>query len=190
MASFFYSSTVLQAKSYLQALRNLIDKAEAHAKATSTPWSVFTKASLAPDMFPLTFQVYASADIAQRLVSRIRGVEPLKMARDDESLGSPDQLRARIDEALAVIEGAVAGDHAALEARIDTEAEFDLGPGNTITAPIRNYALGFALPTLTFHVNAAFAIIRNRGVQIGKLDYIVPFVTDQLPQYFEKYGQK
>ncbi|KAL2753251.1 hypothetical protein ACRALDRAFT_1065417 [Sodiomyces alcalophilus JCM 7366] len=186
MPSFWFSATVLQSKSYIKALRTLIDKAEAHATATSTPWSVFTKASLAPDMFPLTFQVHAATDAAQRLASRVRGIEPLDLSRDEEGLATPDLLRARIDQVLAVLDAA-AEDQEAIDARMDAEVEFELGP-RPLKAPARGYALGFALPTVSFHVNAAFAIFRNRGVQVGKLDYIVPFISEDLPQYGEKYG--
>ena len=34
--------------------------------------------------------------------------------------------------------------------------------------------LGFALPNLFFHVTTAYAILRHRGVPLGKLDYLGP----------------
>ncbi|ROT38423.1 hypothetical protein SODALDRAFT_332993 [Sodiomyces alkalinus F11] len=189
MPSFFFNATVLQAKSYLQTLRHLINKAEVHAKATNTPWAVFTKASLAPDMHGLPFQVHAATDAAQRLVSRVRGVEPLDLKHDEEGLDTADLLGARIDQVLALLEEAAA-DPAGYDAGQDKVVAFNLGPDISLEAPVRDYALGFSMPTVAFHVNATFAILRNRGVQVGKLDYILPFITENLPQYQEKYGQK
>jgi hypothetical protein len=34
--------------------------------------------------------------------------------------------------------------------------------------------LKFALPNFYFHVTTAYDILRSRGVQIGKMDYIGP----------------
>jgi hypothetical protein len=38
-----------------------------------------------------------------------------------------------------------------------------------------SYLLTFALPNFYFHVTTAHDILRNQGVQIGKLDYLGPF---------------
>jgi hypothetical protein len=35
-----------------------------------------------------------------------------------------------------------------------------------------NYVRDFALPNLLFHVTTAYAILRNRGVAIGKRDFL------------------
>jgi hypothetical protein len=34
------------------------------------------------------------------------------------------------------------------------------------------YLTGFALPNLYFHVTTAYALLRNNGVPLGKMDYI------------------
>jgi hypothetical protein len=36
----------------------------------------------------------------------------------------------------------------------------------------RSYVLNFALPNFYFHVTTAYAILRHKGVPIGKMDFI------------------
>jgi hypothetical protein len=35
-----------------------------------------------------------------------------------------------------------------------------------------DYLLGFALPNFYFHVTTAYAILRHKGVALGKMDYL------------------
>ena len=39
----------------------------------------------------------------------------------------------------------------------------------------RTYLLSFALPNFFFHVTTAYAILREQGVPIGKMDYLGGF---------------
>ena len=38
-----------------------------------------------------------------------------------------------------------------------------------------DYLLTFALPNFYFHVTTTYAILRNAGVKIGKLDFLGPY---------------
>jgi hypothetical protein len=35
-----------------------------------------------------------------------------------------------------------------------------------------DYLFGFALPNFYFHVTTAYDILRHKGVQLGKMDYL------------------
>ena len=43
---------------------------------------------------------------------------------------------------------------------------------------------GYSLPNLFFHLSTAYDILRNKGLKIGKRDFIGPFITGYatLPQ--------
>ena len=45
-------------------------------------------------------------------------------------------------------------------------------PGGSFDFTGRSYALNFVLPNFFFHVTTAYAILRHKGVPIGKLDYL------------------
>ena len=47
-------------------------------------------------------------------------------------------------------------------------------PGGVLTFTGEDYLFGFALPNFFFHVVTAYDILRHKGVQIGKLDYLGP----------------
>ncbi len=36
----------------------------------------------------------------------------------------------------------------------------------------RDFLQGFALPNFFFHVTTAYAILRHKGIQIGKMDFL------------------
>jgi hypothetical protein len=45
-------------------------------------------------------------------------------------------------------------------------------PNNTFTFKARDYLVGFAIPNFLFHVTTAYALLRSKGVPIGKMDYL------------------
>ena len=62
---------------YLNMLRNLaalLDKAEAHAKATGADLSTYLEARLAPDMHTLVGQIQLAIDAAKSGAARLAGV--------------------------------------------------------------------------------------------------------------------
>jgi hypothetical protein len=36
----------------------------------------------------------------------------------------------------------------------------------------RDFLTGFALPNFYFHVTTAYALLRHKGIEIGKMDYL------------------
>jgi hypothetical protein len=48
----------------------------------------------------------------------------------------------------------------------------------TATFDGRSYVIGYVLPNFYFHVTTAYDLLRHKGLEIGKADYIGPY--DQL----------
>ena len=166
------------APTYIQmlgALSSWLDKA-ADERPGDGAQALLT-ARLAPDMFPLSTQVRFACVQAQEGVFRLRQ-QPLppsiEMLLDEgrnaaERPGSIADARARIDETVAIVEGA-----AAQAAEIDpaTPIAHALPQGIIFDLTAGQYVRDWALPQFYFHVMAAYAILRAQGIALGKVDYV------------------
>ncbi len=159
-----YTYTVPVYIKLLGGLKNVLAKAEAHAKEKGMSEEAFLNDALAPDMFPLKKQVQVACDHTKGAIARLTGKENPKM-EDNEATFS--QLQARIDKTLAFVKTA-------------SEAEFVGSEERKIILPFREgkyltgmeYLLEYAMPNFFFHLVTAYGIVRKNGVAIGKADFI------------------
>ncbi|WP_166213169.1 DUF1993 domain-containing protein [Cognatiluteimonas telluris] len=149
----------------LQNLRAVLHKGEAHAVEKAFAPEVLLQTRLIADMLPLVRQVQIATDMAKNGACRLAGSEPPKFEDDETSFA---QLYARIDRAIEVIRG------------IDA-AQVDGSESRPIVLQMRSgemkfegqaYLLDFVLPNLFFHCTTSYVILREAGVQIGKMDFI------------------
>ena len=148
------------------ALDGILEKAAAHADANGVEEQVYLNWRLAPDMLPLLRQVRIATELPARAMSRVAGADMPSFADDEETIS---QLRDRIKKAHAFIKSLPAD---ALDANPGDPITFPVGPENKMTLPRLSYAQNFILPNLYFHVTTAYAILRQVGVEIGKMDYM------------------
>jgi len=116
-------------------------------------------------MLPLARQVSLACDFAKNGTARIAGIDPPKFEDTETTI---DELKARIAKTLDLI-GTY--DRGAIDAAAGKTIEFPVGP-NKMKMPAENYLLHMVLPNFFFHTTAAYAIIREAGVDIGKRDFI------------------
>ena len=45
-------------------------------------------------------------------------------------------------------------------------------PNRTFEMKGREFVTGFALPNFYFHVTTAYGLLRSKGIEIGKMDYL------------------
>lgn len=149
-------------------LAAVLEKARAHALANKIDLTTYLNARLAPDMYPLTGQIQGASDAAKFGVARLGGVTPPSMADTETTF---EELQARIANTIAFM-GTV------------SEAQINASEGGTITLKIRGkemsfpsepYLLNFVMPNFYFHVTTAYAILRNQGVPLGKMDFLGSF---------------
>jgi hypothetical protein len=121
---------------------------------------------LAPDMFPLGFQVAFACHQVTSGTAALRG-------RDVGAFDNPEttfaDLKATIVKTLAYVGGLKA-------------ADFDGAAERTIVLPLQDpmvlkasgaqFIRDWILPTFYFHVVTAYDILRHTGVEIGKRDFI------------------
>lgn len=151
----------------LKVLASLLEKGEAHAKAQGLDPNDLVAARLTDDMLPLSGQVQRASDASKGAVSRLTGVEAPPMPDEETTFA---QLQKRVADTLAYIQSV---DPKAFEGSEDRTVELKL-PGGTLTFTGEDYLLTFALPNFFFHVVTAYDVLRHKGVQIGKLDYMGP----------------
>lgn len=149
----------------LKVLSGLIDKGEAHAREAGGDPEAFVQARLAPDMMPFSAQVQRASDASKFAVGRLTGAAPPPMEDTETTLA---ELRERIGKTLAYLEAVPAEAFEGSEAR---EVKLSFGSFQpTFTGEA--YLIDFALPNFYFHIAAAYMILRNQGVPVGKQDFL------------------
>lgn len=149
----------------LNALTAVLDKAAAHAAAKKIDPAVMLGWRLAPDMFALVKQVQVAADQAKNGAARLAGIEPPKFEDTETTV---DQLKERLAKTAAFFKTL---DTNAIDASSEREITFPLGPNKGVMKGA-DYLNHFVLPNFYFHLTAAYAIVRNIGVEIGKRDFL------------------
>jgi uncharacterized protein len=150
----------------LAALSGVLDKATGFAAAKKVDPTVLLSYRLAPDMFALVKQVQVACDQAKNGAARLAGVEPPKFEDNESSI---EQLKERIGKTIAFLKTL---DGNAIDASMDREITFPLGPSNKGHMKGADYLNHFVLPNFYFHLTAAYAIVRHAGVEVGKRDLL------------------
>ncbi|KAJ5543600.1 hypothetical protein N7535_006024 [Penicillium sp. DV-2018c] len=170
MASPFYNYTVSTFTRGLNTLRAILKKAEEHAAEKNVSLDDFFNARLIDDMMPLSSQVAIATSTVSKALARATFVEPTPQQERDATY---QDLYRRVDKALAEL------------AKVDP-ATFAAKEGQTFKAPIgdnvfdytmEDYSVRFAIPNFYFHVTTVYNIVRMKGVQIGKMDYLSGFIA-------------
>ncbi len=154
---------------FVRMLRNMLvwlDKAEGHAKARGFDPNNYMVLRLAPDMLPFARQIQIASDSVKGAVARLADVEAPKWADDEASL---DELRARIRKTIEYAESIPASKLDGSETR---EITVPAGPDRTFRFPGETFLKHFSLPNFFFHVTMTYALLRQAGVELGKMDYL------------------
>lgn len=147
----------------LRQLSHLLDKGQAYAQAQGLEPAALIGARLAEDMLPLSAQVQRASDTAKLSAKRLSD-HPAPSMEDNET--TFEALQARIQATIDYLQSVpVAG----MDAERDITLKF--GPLQAHFDSAR-YIAEFALPNFFFHITTAYAILRQQGVAIGKLDYL------------------
>lgn len=145
----------------LNTLSHLIDK----AVEAGLDEAELMGARLAPDMLPFPAQIRMAAFSGRSCVARLTGQA---WPKTDDNEATLAELKATIAMSIAFIEGA---DAAAFEGGETRRIELRF-PGVELDFDGAGYLTSFAIPNFYFHVTTAYAILRNRGVALGKRDYL------------------
>jgi uncharacterized protein len=161
-----YNTSIPVFKQMLNGLKNVLQKAEAHANEKKLDHNALLQARLFPDMFPLLRQVQVATDFAKGVGARLAGVDVPKTEDNEQSFAD---LQARITQIVSFLDG-LAGDKfdGAATRAIVTQA----GTPKEKHFTGQSYLLTYGLPHFFFHVTTAYSILRHNGVDVGKKDYL------------------
>ena len=154
---------------FVRMLGNMLawlDKAEAHAKARGFDPNSYLALRLAPDMLPFSRQIQIATDNVKGCLARLAGSEPPKWADDETTL---DELRARIRKAIDYAQAIPA---ASLDGSERRQIALPRPSGEPLRFPGEVFLKHFALPNVFFHVTMTYALLRQAGVALGKMDYL------------------
>jgi uncharacterized protein len=153
-------------KQMLNALREILQKADAHASAHKIDPNVLLNARLYPDMFPLLRQVQIAADFARGIAARLSESEV--PSNTNSELNFVD-LIGLIEATNIFLDGITPAHMAGAETR-----EIVLRPGTLKEKRLSgsDYLLRYGLPQFFFHLTTSYAILRHNGLDVGKRDYM------------------
>ena len=149
----------------LGTLGHIMGKAEAHAKANDIDEAHFIGSRLTAGMYSFDKQVQTACDIAARGAARLAGAEMPSFPDEETSFA---ELIARTQAANAFVQKM---DDAALNADPMSTVTLETPRGN-FDFPKSMYMARFAVPNIYFHTSMAYGLLRQNGVEIGKLDFL------------------
>lgn len=123
------------------------------------------KARLAADMLPLGRQIQIACDNAKNGPARLTGHNAPWFKDEEKRLV---QYRDRVEKIIAYIRSFTLRDFDGSEVRMIDQAF----PGANYVMPGGDYARDILLPNFYFHIAIAHAILRHKGLSIGKRDYL------------------
>lgn len=165
MATELYDVSVPAFLRGFAAMAAFLDKGRAWADENGVPHAELLNARIYEDMAPLTSQIQRVSDGAKLAVARLAQVEAPAMPDTEASF---DELQARIAATVDFIKSVP---REKIDGREDAEIVLKL-PSTELKFTGRSYVSGFALPNFYFHVTTAYALLRMKGVPVGKRDYL------------------
>jgi hypothetical protein len=148
----------------LRSLEKCIDKAAAFAETKGAKPDDFLSSRLTFDMRPLAFQVQSCCDMAKFAGARLAGVDAPVNPDTETTLA---QLKARIASTLEFLDTIQEKQFVGAETR---EVKLSFIPGQAMYGA--DYVREMALPNFYFHVTMTYALFRQAGVALGKMDFL------------------
>jgi hypothetical protein len=168
MAYSIYDATVPLCAQQLTAFLGICDKAAAHCaeKKIDEAWLLGDR--LFPDMFPLGRQIRQLTDFGRNTVGRLAGVAgPDLPAADPTSFAeAKDRVRKSLDFVNSIT-------RAQLDGTENKQVSWTAGT-REMSFKGDAYVRWFALPNFYFFCTTAYNILRHRGVEVGKRDFLGP----------------
>jgi hypothetical protein len=165
MAFTIYDASITPMIRLLENLSKIIDKATPQAKQKDIPANDLVEAKLAADMRPFSFQIQSASDTSKGCAARLAGIAPPSMPDTETTL---PELQQRIAKTVDFLKSVTREQLAGAEDR-EVVLKF---PSGEMKFTGSDYVTGFALPNFFFHVTTAYAILRHKGIEIGKMDFL------------------
>lgn len=154
---------------YVQMLKGLgaqLTRGEAFAREQGLAPQDLIGARLAPDMFPLSTQVRFVCTQASDMLRHLTGAECFAPVEDAADF---DGLQGQLAVAVTRVEATPA---AAFDGAAERKIELKMPNGIIFDMTGDQFLRDWALAQLYFHLTTAYAILRHKGVALGKPDWV------------------
>ncbi|KAF2174167.1 hypothetical protein M409DRAFT_49033 [Zasmidium cellare ATCC 36951] len=149
----------------LTQLNHILHKGEEWCSTHNLDKKILLEGKLVEDMLPLTFQIQSASNTAKGILHRIGGMSETPMQDNETTF---PELYARIERTIALLKTARRETFLAP----DTPIHVKLSKRELDFPTALLFLQNFALPNFFFHLVTAYGILRSRGVEVGKLDFL------------------
>lgn len=171
-----YDISIPVCQKVLTVTASILDKGEAWAAETKavTPAELL-QLRVYEDMLPLSVQVLILCMTTRKCIERLSGTVPPEVT---DAL-SREWTAAELRDLIAAVQAELAAvDRAAVDAKPAAEkVPCKFGPQQFQCPSPASYVHGYVVPTMFFHLNMIYAILRGKGVPLGK-NYMGEFMKD------------
>ena len=161
-----YDAVIPSQLQIIAAVRALVDKAKNHCEDTGTAAEDVIGARLIDDMQPFSYQVKCCREHSLGAIEAVReGVFTPSLAVPPDSW---DGLYEKLDEAKAGLEAVSVEE---MDGFVGRSMEFRFKQ-TVMPFLAEHFLFSFAQPNFYFHATTAYDLLRERGFQIGKMDFV------------------
>lgn len=166
MSFSLYSAVVPTYLQILDSVSGLLERAESFCSEKGMAPEQIIEARLAEDMHPFAYQVKSTAVHSLGAIEGVRrGVFSPDTTKPPESFAA---LKTRVAEARAGLQAIVPGE---VDGFLGRDMRFSFGERH-IDFRAEEFLLSFSQPNFYFHAATAYGILRWKGVQVGKRDFL------------------
>jgi hypothetical protein len=162
-----YEGFVLQTKRALDTLSHILHRAEEQPNA-----SILPSCRLHNDMKSLSYQVFAATTQTSLALAKLTAESFPTEDTSNDVIYTYADMYARIHKVLQTLD---AVDRDLILEHCEAVNPAPLGANMQPLSGITYACIMQA--NIFFHVSTAYGILRKEGVPLGKVDYILPFVT-------------
>ena len=163
MTSNLYKSTIGAMLRQAEALRGVLTKGREHLGADA---DAFINQSLCEDMLPFSFQIRSMAHSSAGAIESLRtGAATPPPALEIDSYAD---LEALLDKTIEDLKAVTAEE---LETLVQNDVTFAMGDMKLPFTGL-GFLTSFSVPNYYFHTTTAYNLLRQKGVSIGKQDYL------------------
>lgn len=175
-----YDISIPVCQKMLTVTSSLLKKGESWAAENGVAPAELLQLRVYEDMLPLSVQVLIVLMTTRKCIERLTGTAPPEIT----DVMSREWTAADLHELLTTVEGELAAvDRAAVDAKpADARVPCKFGPQMFECQSPADYVHGYVVPTNYFHLNMIYALLRGKGVPLGKMDYMGEFMKNFVKQ--------
>lgn len=153
----------------------ILKQAETWAQEKNMAMSDLLSARLYEDMLPLAAQVFIVNGAARKVIERLTGTTTPALEKAEGRALGEESLEELHTMTASTLKQLSAVTRESIEGKENTEVPCKFFT-TEYKAKAAEYVHGYSIPTVYFHLDMVYAILRSKGVPLGKKDYMFEFM--------------